>query len=63
MNGRYDSASLDWTRPRAKSFARRAWDAARDVADAVGLFFVLLALAPFLWLCCLEERRRERGAK
>ena len=60
---RNDSASLDWTRPRAKSFARRAWDAACDVADAAGLFFVLLALAPFLWLCCLEERRRERGAK
>ena len=37
--------------------------AMRDVYDAAATLLVFLVLAPFLWLCCMEERRRERGAK
>jgi hypothetical protein len=54
------AARADWTPPRAHTIAGRVWDTLRDAADAAGLFLVILALAPFLWLCCREEARDAR---
>ena len=53
-----DSASLDWTPPRAGSLPLRAWNAVRDVADAITLFVLILALSPFLWRLCRAERKQ-----
>ncbi len=54
------AARADWTPPRARTVAGRVWDALRDAADAAGLFLVILALAPWLWICCREEARDAR---
>ena len=37
--------------------------AMRDVYDAAATLLVFLVLAPFLWLCCVEERRLERRSR